>query len=196
AAAAAADMPKRVKARVIALAAAWQYRQPEATTEQKLAEENKQRRVAEADLVMQRLLQPSEELGFRWPTELEQRSAVKTYSEVLGEGSAKAIRARFALAKMLLATKPEEGADHLERASEAASKLAGSPSAETIEMWGVTATQLALLLKFDKAERWYAELARVVPEMRKLGTMPRIIEVVLDRPHMPGTESDRMPCER
>ncbi|MFN8817042.1 MAG: protein kinase domain-containing protein [bacterium] len=52
AAAAAAELPKRVKARVMALAAGWEYKRPEPSDADRLAAETKQRRLAEADLAL------------------------------------------------------------------------------------------------------------------------------------------------
>ena len=93
AAAAAAELPKRVKARVVALAAGWEYKRPEPTAEQKLAEQNRQRRLAEA---MNAVLE-HEGLDLAIPTKDQVRrtqEALATFEEILGPRSLEACRAR------------------------------------------------------------------------------------------------------
>ena len=61
-AAAAADLPPRVEARVIALAAGWEYKKPEPSDAERLAEETKQRRLAEAQATVLRIRSTVDEI--------------------------------------------------------------------------------------------------------------------------------------
>ena len=95
AAAARTDLPKRVHAQLIAKAAEWEYKQPEPSDAERLVNETKQRRLAEATLTVERFQS--------WDTpnypgnisDLER--AVATRDELLGEAHLDSTKARWML---------------------------------------------------------------------------------------------------
>jgi tetratricopeptide (TPR) repeat protein len=189
-------LPKRVHAQLIAKAAEWVYKPAEPSDAEKLAEVTSQKRLAEAELVFNRVTQPSEEQDYRWPTESELTDALTAFVDVLGEESPKAIRSRFHLGKMLLPTDPDRAMVELERSAELADKSGALSNTETIDIWAQTATQLALQLEFDRARRWYAKLSAVVPDAQRRRELPRFLEVLMDGMQVQWTARDIAPFEK
>jgi serine/threonine protein kinase len=114
AAAAAADLPARVKAQVMKKAAAWAYSAPEPSDAEKLAEETKQRRLAEASAMLARarfMFVESPEVPADALTLLSEGTNIR--EELLGHNDPATLRARWMLLGLSRLATRDAGIDEL-----------------------------------------------------------------------------------
>jgi serine/threonine protein kinase len=153
-AAAKLELPKRVNARVMAKVAGWVYAEPEPSQAERLTEETRQRRLAEATLTVERFQSWDTP---NYPGDLEDlRRAVATRDELLGEDDAESAKARWMLGVYTFAR--GKSLDE-ERDGVSIMRLAASQYRQSAPLSDVT---LGMELNLADAEFWVgnAEQAR------------------------------------
>ena len=149
AAAAAADLPKRVKARVISLAADWEYKQPELSDAQKLEQERRERALAEADRVTGLWGATGQYGGPELPSLAEYQSALATRESLLGRLHPKTLEVLRMVARL------EPGARGVERHLELVRRteeLDNAVTGRVISRYCEYASAAAMNLEFERAE--------------------------------------------
>ncbi len=163
AAAAVADLPHRVKARVIALAAEWQYVTRSVDVSEQLGLERAKRELAEADMrrlgeamlheADQLMKQTSAGLGFTADAPERFRSAARMFGAVFGENDSRALEARaWGLVAAMNASDTERyDLDLVASAIDAYAQAQSSNDADAMRM-GVA---LALIPRYRQAMEWF-----------------------------------------
>ncbi len=119
-------------------------------------------RLGEADLIMQRQLQPSEDPGYVFPSAEELRTAYDSRSEYLGADAIPTIEAEFALATRHLRPISAENLSLLRDAAGRAIKAPGFPTARLVEMLSEASVLHQMALDFTYADSVSAPLADAV----------------------------------
>ncbi|MFN5945183.1 MAG: WD40 repeat domain-containing protein, partial [Phycisphaerae bacterium] len=163
AAAAVADLPHRVKARVIALTAEWQYVVRSVDESEQLGLERAKRELAEADIrrlgeamlheADQLMKQTSTGLGFTADAPERFRSAARMFGAVFGENDSRALEARaWGLVAAMNASDTERyDLDLVASAIDAYAQAQSSNDADAMRM-GVA---LALIPRYRQAMEWF-----------------------------------------
>jgi serine/threonine protein kinase len=150
AAAAAADLPARVKARVVKKAEGWAYSAPKRSDAERLAEESRLRRLAEADRVTGLWSTDGQYGAPELPSLEEFRSAFATREDLLGATHPKTLEAME-----MVATLESERGEGVERFAELIARTSSTsarPTGLLISRYCLYASEAALSGEFGRAE--------------------------------------------
>jgi hypothetical protein len=154
AAAAAADLPRRVKGRVVAMAGGWEYKPPKLREaerlEEELTEETKRRRLLEADRVAGLWGTDGQYGAPQLPSLDEFRMALAIREEVLGQTHARTLDVLRMVA--FLESKHGHGVDRFADLVARTASTTDQPTGHLISLYCEYASEAALSGDFERAE--------------------------------------------